>query len=246
MAAASASLSPSAADVRARLADALAARNPQLVPRAEQVLVVHPALSGVMPQGLVRGTSLVCVGPAAASLAALVAAGPMGEGCWACAIGYPSLGVAAWLEAGVPLERLVVVRSPADGAEQPIDDPHGGRALAAAVDGFDVVVVGPQLAARLGQAMARRVQARVQSRGGILLMVGDPGAFTPDLRLHATARWHGLGSGHGHLRTREVRLALGGRRMPRGRRDTVWFPGPSGRIERFGADPTVHALRRTG
>lgn len=235
-----------ASEVRAHLADVLAARSAQPAPRSERVLTVHPALGGIVPQGLVRGTSLVCVGPAAASMAALIAAGPTADGCWTCVVGYPALGVAAWREAGVPLERLVVVHGAAGLDDQRADDAHWGRALAAAIDGFDVVVVGPHLAARLGSAMARRVQARVQSRGGALVMVGGPGAFTPDLRLHATARWHGLGAGHGHLRAREVRLALGGRRMPRGRRDTIWFPNASGRIERFGADSAVHALRRTG
>lgn len=246
MTAAPISTSPSTSELRARLADALASRNPQLVPRAEQVLAVHPALTGVVPHGLVRGTSMVCVGPVAASITALVVAGPTSGGCWACVIGYPSLGVAAWHEAGVALERLVVVPDPTVAGEGPVDDPHGGRVLAAAVDGFDIVVVGPQLAARLGSTLARRVEARVQSRGGVLLIMGGPGAFSPDLRLHATARWHGLGSGHGHLRAREVQLALGGRRMPRGRRDTIWFPSPSGRIERVGSDSAVHDLRRTG
>jgi hypothetical protein len=232
--------------VRARLADALAARASQSLPQAERVLAVHPALTGVAPRGLVRGTSMVCVGPAASSAAALVVAGPTGEGGWACVLGHPTLGVAAWGEAGVALERLVVVRSTAAVDEPSADEQRWGRALAAAIDGFDMVVVGPHVAARLGPAMARRVQARVQSRGGVLVLVGDPGAFAPDLRLHATARWHGLGAGHGHLRAREMRCALGGRRMPRGRRDTIWFPGPSGRIERFGADSSVSALAWTG
>ncbi len=246
MSAATAPVPTTASEMRAFLAEALAARASQPAPRAEQVLAVHSALGGVAPLALVRGTSLVCVGPAASSVAALVAAGPMGSGSWACVLGHPTLGVAAWHEAGVPLERLVVVRGDGGVDEQQADEQCWGRALAAAIDGFDVVVVGPQAAARLTPALARRVQARVQSRGGVLVLVGGPGPFTPDLRLHATARWHGLGAGHGHLRAREVRLALGGRRMPRGRRDTIWFPGPSGRIERFGADPTVQALARTG
>lgn len=234
------------AEVRSRLAAAVSARSEHAVARAEQVLAVHEALGGVVPQGLVRGSSLACIGPASASAAALVVAGPVAAGAWACVFGYPEFGVSAWREAGVPLERMVLVRDPAAGGSRRDDDLVWGKALAAAIDGFDLVVVGPRATSRLSPATARRVQARVQARGAVLLTVGEPGPFAADLRLHAAAQWHGLGAGHGHLRSREVRLALGGRRLPRGRRDTIWFPGPSGRIERFGAGSAVQPLRRTG
>lgn len=241
----------STAEVRARLAAALAARSEHTVTRAEQVLSVHPALEGVAPRGLVRGVGLACIGPAAASVAALAVAGPTSAGSWACVVGYPELGVAAWHEAGVAFERVVLVHGPTSSgdrrdSDRDDDDALWGKAVAAAIDGFDLVVIGPQAVPRIRPSMARRLQARAQARGVVLVTVGDPGAFATDLRLHATAQWHGLGSGHGHLRAREVRLALGGRRMPRGRRDTIWFPGPSGRVERFGAGSAVPALRRTG
>jgi hypothetical protein len=224
--------SSSSADTRARLAE-LIPRLGAAAPAAERTMPVHPALDGLFPQGVVRGSTVACVGAAAASTALLLLAGPVQAGSWGCVVGLPTFGPGAAAEAGVALERVVVVREPAAAA---FDESTWAQALAAGVDGFDIVVLGA--GRHLRAATARRVQARLQARGAVLVLVGAAGAFTPDLQVTGRADWHGLGAGHGYLRTRRVTLGLGGRRLPRDRHDTLWFPGPSGVVERAGAHPS--------
>jgi hypothetical protein len=199
----------------------------------ERTLAVHPALEGLFPQGVVRGSTVACVGAAASSTAALLLAGPVQAGSWGCVVGLPTFGPGAAAEAGVALERVVVVREPdATG----FAESTWAQVLAAGVDGFDIVVLGA--GRHIRPAVARRVQARLQARGAVLVLVGAAGAFTPDLQVTGRVDWHGLGVGHGYLRTRRVALSLGGRRLPRDRRDTLWFPGPSGSVERAGTHPS--------
>ncbi len=194
----------------------------------ERSLPVHPALEGLLPQGLIRGSTVACTGAAARSNAVLMAAGASAAGSWVGVAGLGDLGAQAAAEAGLDLQRVVMVRGPRDGTRW--DDGTWGQVLAALVDGFDVVLVGADAAARLRGGTARRVQARLQARGGVLVVVGDAGAFSPDLRVSGRCRWHGLGEGHGHLRAREVELVVEGRRVPRARRETLWFPDTAGRI----------------
>jgi hypothetical protein len=99
-------------------------------------------------------------------------------------------------------------------------------------------------------ATARRVQARLQTRGGVLVLVGDAGAFTADVRVTTTSTWQGLGEGHGYLRQRTVEMTVEGRRVPRPRHDQLAMPGPDGVIESLAQTGstagTLTALRRTG
>ena len=230
MAAVARSTSPSASpSARARLAELLP-RLTSAAPAAERTVPVHPALGGVFPQGLVRGSTVACVGAAASSAAALLLAGPVQAGSWGCVVGLPTFGPGAAAETGVALERVVVVREPGSAG---FDESTWAQVLAAAIDGFDVVVLGA--VRHIQPATARRVQARVQARGAVLVLVGGTGSFAPDLQVAGRADWHGLGIGHGVLRTRRVALHLSGRRLPRERHDTLWFPGPSGAVEPAGA-----------
>ena len=112
-------------------------------------------------------------------------------------------------------------------------DPLWVDVLAAMIDGFDVIVIG-QRVGRLGAGAVRRLQARVQSRGAVLLTVGVP-ALGADLQLTADGdRWVGLGEGHGVATGRQVMLELGGRRMPRPRRASMWLPDAAGRVASAG------------
>lgn len=233
-------------DARARLA----ALTPLVAPgalAAERSLEVHPALDALLPQGLARGTSVACQGPAAASAALLLVARATQQGSWLGVAGMPAFGPDAACEAGVVLDRVVMVRLPADGSH---GDEWWGHVLAGLVDGFDVVLVGDATAVRPGTA--RRVQARLQSRGGVLVLVGDPGGFAPELRITAGARWQGLAQGHGHLAARRLELSAEGRRLPRPRRHQVWCPDVDGRITAAApavaavAAVAVTALERTG
>ena len=214
------------ADDKASARARLAALTPHIAPgalAAERSIEVHAALHALLPQGLARGSTVSCTGAAATSSAFLLAAAASQAGSWTGVAGMAHFGAQAAAEAGVELGRVVVVRERGS-----YDDGTWGQVLAALVDGFDVVVFGA--ADRVRTGTARRVQARLQARGAVLVLVGATGGFSADLRVASRARWQGLGDGHGHLRAREVELTVEGRRVPRPRRDTLWFPDVAGRI----------------
>lgn len=209
--------------------DRLSALVPRITPGAmasDRTLAVHPGLTSLFPDGLARGSTVLCHGSAATSLAILVSAGAVGGGAWMGVAGLPTLGVQACREAGVPVERIVLVREP---LHSTFDDTLWGQVLATLVDGFEIVVFGA--ASRVRAGTARRLQARLQARGAVFVVVGDAGPFSGDLRLTGEVEWRGLGAGHGHLRARQVHLTLDGRRLQRPRRDTLWYPSHTGAIE---------------
>lgn len=190
----------------------------------DRLLPVLAPLVPLLPEGaLVRGKIVACTGGAAMSTALALAAAPTGEGSWTGVVGLAEVGLAAAAELGVALERLVLVASPRDGGEW-------AEVLAALIDGVDVVVAAPP--PRLGAGRARRLQARVQARGGVLVLVGPGEPFAPDLILRSEVRgWEGVGAdGSGHLAGRRVALELGGRRIGAPRRADVWLPGPDGAV----------------
>jgi hypothetical protein len=100
--------------------------------------------------------------------------------------------------------------------------------LAAMIDGFDVVLIGPAVG-RVAPGAARRLQARAQQRGAVLITAGSS-AFAADVQLSShDQQWVGLGAGHGVATGRHVCVELGGRRVPRSRRTTIWLPDATGR-----------------
>jgi hypothetical protein len=141
-------------------------------------------------------------------LLALLAEATAG-GSWAAVVGMPDLGLVAAAELGVAIPRLALI-------------PHPGAnfadVVAALLDGIDLVAVAPGAVptnrrahtARSNTTLARRLSARARHRKSVLLAFGDwPGA---DLELTcAGTRWFGLGSGHGHLRSRESTITVHGR-----------------------------------
>jgi hypothetical protein len=198
----------------------LAERFPALtaVAASERTLPVHEALVELLPS-LQRGSTVACNGRAGVSLAMALAAVPSREGAWVGVAGLAEFGIRAAADMGMALERLVMVTG----------DPLWVDVLAAMIDGFDVIVIG-QRVGRLGAGAVRRLQARVQSRGVVLLTVGVP-ALGADLQLTAEDdRWAGLGDGHGVATGRHVMLELAGRRMPRPRRASMWLPDATGHI----------------
>ncbi len=205
----------------------LAERFPSLtaVPASERTLPVHESLVDLLPV-LQRGSTVACNGRAGVSLALALAAAPSREGAWVGVIGLPELGLRAAAEMGVELQRLVMVNG----------DPPWVDVLAAMIDGFDVILVG-QRAGRLARGAVRRLQARVQTRGVVLLTVGVP-ALGADLQLTADDdQWVGLGDGHGVATGRRVLVELSGRRIPRPRRATMWLPDACGGIVAASAAP---------
>ena len=129
-------------------------------------------------------------------------------------IDVPTFGLDAAREAGVALERVVAISASVSGQQ-------GGAAewadvLAAAIDGFEVVVA--RVPAHLSASAARKVATRIRQRGAVVVLLGDVGAMSCDGVIESVAvSWVGLGQGFGHLRQRTVELAVSGRRLP-GRR----------------------------
>jgi hypothetical protein len=216
----------------------------------ERTLPLLPVFAPLVPNGAVqRGSVVGCAGAAAVTLALAVAAGPSQQGAWVAVAGMPSLGLGAAAEAGVVLERLVAVTEPVDaeGAVRPFDDDVWGDLLAACIDGFDVVLLGPATQ-QVRPATARRLVARLQARGAVAVTVGAP-VFGADLRFEcAAATWSGLGDGYGVARERRAQLELSGRRVPQVRRLDCWLPAADGRMQasESAVDGTVLPLRRTG
>ncbi|HEY8546035.1 MAG TPA: hypothetical protein VIL36_13345, partial [Acidimicrobiales bacterium] len=141
--------------------------------RSQQpTLPVVPGLQPLLPDGLVKGTT-VAVGSVAAAggattLALALAAGPSQAGAWVALVGGAGRGMWGLVAAaglGVVLERLVVVAP----ATRPVAG--WGPVVAALVEGFPVVVVGPEVQLRSGDGW--RLAARLRGRGGVLVRVGD-------------------------------------------------------------------------
>lgn len=175
---------------------------------------------------LPRGRTLHCAGDACLSLALSLVAPATRLGAWLAVVGIPSLGAQAAAEQGVALERTIFVHPPAAGAEW-------AASLAALVEGFDVALVGA--APSISPTHVRRLQARVQARRALLVLVDVAAAWPgarpaapwapPDLALRATTRaWEGLEHGAGHLRRRQVALRVEGRRAGPPREHLLWRP----------------------
>lgn len=219
----------------------------------ERLLPVHPVLAplfGVAPgdPGLVRGHTVVCSGSAAMSCALAVVAAPTQVGSWAGVVGLPSVGVAAAAELGVVLSRTVFVA----GASSASSDT--AAVISALVDGVEVLVLSRQVVASVSGGVMHKLHTRLQSRGGVLVLVGDPGSVVADVRLATTATmWEGVGAGHGHLQRRRVSIELEARRRGRPTRADVWLPDHHGGLSMCDerASGTVSSgnvlpLRRTG
>jgi hypothetical protein len=204
----------------------------------ERTLPLIAAFEGLVPQcSLQHGSVVSCHGAAAVSLAMALASGPSQGGAWVGVVGFPTVGLAAVAEAGVVLERLVAVTGE-------FSDAQWADLLAACIDGFDVLLLGPGTQV-VRPATVRRLLARLQSRGAVAVTVGAP-VFGSDLRFDCVdSAWVGLGQGHGVAQGRVARVTLSGRRVPRTREARLWVPSADGRVAAV-ADDTVVTLRRTG
>ena len=176
----------------------------------ERTLPVVGPLQALLPDGgLRRGSTLSVVG--STSLALQLVAAASAAGSWVAAVGVPSLGAVAAAEVGVVLERLALVPRPGE---------QWATVTAALLDALDVVLVRPPH--RLRQADARKLIARARERGAVLVPLGPwEGA---DMRLEvASARWHGVGEGDGHLQGCRMEVVATGRRAAaRERRAVLW------------------------
>ena len=207
-----------------------------LVGARERTLPVLAPLRDLLPGGaLQRGWVITTGGDGATSLALAVAAGPSAAGSWTAVVGEEGLGLAAAAEAGVVLERLLMVTA--------LQPRAAAEAVAALVGSVDIVLLGPGI--RLGAADQRRLAARLRERGSVLIRLSGAGVWTGGARssrekasdLHGadvclrvvSSRWNGLGDGWGLLRSRHVSVRVTGRGAA-GRPRTVdlLLPGPDG------------------
>ena len=192
------------------------------VTAADRLIPVAPDLARLIPfGGLRRGTvaeiahhGLVC-----STLSAAMAEGP-----WVAVVGVPSFGLAAAARLGVALERLAVVQSP--------PPEQAGSVVAALVDAVEVVVVGPGVITRATDA--RRLQARLRERSGVLLTTG-PWPEATELQLHVVGgTWRGMEHGYGHLQEWTLEVEVRGRgAAAQGRRGLVRLAQPSRRNGTF-------------
>ena len=196
---------------------------------AERCLPVVEAMVPLFPDGgLPRGSVIACRGPAALSLALQVLAGPSQAGSWVGVVGLPDLGLQAVAEAGMAVERTLLVA-------QPMPE-EWASVVATLADSVDTVLVGPS---RVRAAEGRRLQARLRDRGGVIVAAGPQTGLEPELTLTALdAVWEGVGDGHGYLCRRRVDIELTGRRAAaRVRRTSLWLPDAEGRCRPV--DPPV-------
>jgi hypothetical protein len=196
------------------------------VPATERTLALIDAVAGLFADhtgaaALRRGTTIGCLGPSAHALALAVAAGPTQHGSWVACAGCPGLGLQAAAEFGVDLRRVVAVPTARAAAWADV--------LAAMIDGFDVLVIGSAVGG-VGRPAARRLQARAQARGVVMLALGDRHPFEVDLRLSGTSAWLGLADGHGVARARRVDARIEGRRVAQPRQASLWLPDITGSV----------------
>lgn len=168
--------------------------------------------------GLVRGRIVRCCGDAALSLALSLSARASQQGSWLGVVGVSHLGISSAVEHGVALERMVFVHPPETSRDW-------STTVAAVIDGFDLLITA--VPERLSVSDARRVQARLQSRRSVMIIVdattlshksfsNDTHPFHADLVLDTkTKSWSGINGGAGFLQHRQVAIKVSGRRVAR-------------------------------
>lgn len=203
----------------------------------QRTLPVSPALSGVLPTGLRRGTTVYLAGPCGAtSLLLGLLAGASADGAWCALVGMPDVGPEAAAAAGVDLGRLAWVPDPGE---------RWPTVVSILLEGLDIVAVGLGGPVRPRVVEARRLVARARQAGSVLMVSGEGWPEGPDLTLEVSGgRWEGLGQGYGSLLRRRLSVSLGGRRSGRRRQADLWLPGGSGAAEE--ADEVVVELPAEG
>lgn len=190
---------------------------------AERTLPVTGALTPLFPAGLPRGVTLAVTGNAARSFLFAIVAAATRSGSWLGILGMADPGWRAAAEAGVATDRIVVVDTRGSGGRD-------AECVAAALDGFDLVLMGSTLHPTSGTA--RRLAARARERGTVLLAEDGPLGKGADITVQARSdHWRGLGTGWGHLAGRRVSMHAEGRRVPgRRRRVRLWLPDADGGV----------------
>jgi hypothetical protein len=182
------------------------------------VLPVLPALRELLPGGGLPRGSVVAAGRWSLLCLALVA-GASAAGAWCAVAGLPQLGVVAAADAGLDLDRMLLIAEP--GASWP-------QVVASLLDGCELVLLRPP--DRPPAQVRRRLEATLRRFGGVLVVAGEwDGAQTR--LLVARQEWAGIGTGHGRLRARRVQVVADGRGAATGERARwLWLPAPDGSV----------------
>ena len=209
-----------------------------LTERRDHLLPTAPALQPLFPEhALRRGSTVGVDGAGATSLAFTLLAAPTATGAWCAAVGLDSLGMQAADAAGITLARFALVPDP--GTDWP-------AIVAALLDAFEVVLLRPP--GRADAAARRRLVAHVRERRRALIVLArDVPATGWSFDVHLTGTtgvWEGLGWGAGHLRSRQLQIRAGGRRLAgRPRHTSVWLPDTEGHVTTVRTAVTPTPLR---
>ena len=161
---------------------------------------------------LPAGAASVVAGSTSLLLALLAMS--QGPADWVAFVGMSDLGVLAAADAGVDLDRVALV---------PRVGHDGATVLAALLDGFAYVAVGPGVA--LTAAERRRLLARARERGAALVTTRawEQAAVRLEVAAH---RWSGVDRGGRYLRRCKLDVA----RVSQGVTDrwTLVLPSPGG------------------
>ena len=205
-----------------------------------RTLPTSATLGELLPEGaLAAGDSYVVEGSTALALELLRE--PSRAGSWCAIVGIPDLGVEAASAAGLDLDRLVLVPHPAE---------QWFAVVSALVDAVAVVLVQPPARARVGEAAANRLAARLRQREAVLVsMTSWPRA---QARLAVVeSDWAGVGAGFGHLQARQVTVAASSPAWQgRTRSRRLWLPDAQGAVSpvmsRVADEADPVALRAVG
>lgn len=179
-----------------------------------------PAVFAPVIGGIARGdVTSICDSQSLLVAFVAAAARPATGPLWVAMIGAPEVGMAAAAEAGMDLGRSVLIPDPGPGA---------ASVAAAAVDGFDVVVIGTN--AHLSEATRRSLLHRVRHRQIVLLATQSwPGSA---LTVRTTGRqWQGVGRGEGLLQQQHLDVHLTGCGLDHAMRVSL---AAGGRTDRLG------------
>lgn len=216
---------------------------PVVLARQAAIAVAEP-LERLLPDaGLIRGSTVTIGGVGATSLALQLVATASQSGSWVVVVGLSDLAPAAVLEAELDADRVAFIDPGGSGRQVDV--------LAALIGAVDVIVLDARLYLR--PAESRRLASRLRERGSLLVVV-SPGtvvnsSFSADVSFTVSdAQWEGLGCGHGHLRSRRVRVGVDGRgRASRTARREFLLPSTDALIataEPESKDGTVVAFSR--
>ena len=186
---------------------------PITLARERKLPVAEPFTELFVEGGLVRGRTISCQGPAATSAALALIAPAIAAGAWLAVVDLPTIGLDAASELGVPLERIVAIDTCTESCMESGGTSKWVDVVAAAADGFDVLLI--RVPDDLPLGAVRKLAVRLRRREVVTVVLGDPGVLDCDGTLRTEApHWSGLGDGHGHLRSRQVVVAATDRRLP--------------------------------